>query len=321
MEQSAKYLLKKITEKVALLTDKKISQISYAPKENEWRAYICKSKPHWEDIAWRVKEPNENGEAEFHIGFFSAIPNVELNLAIKKVEELTKEMNRKLIINENGVRLIWMINLKEQTAINKLLVLIYEILPAFLNIAFENLFQFNKQDSVKKSVENITLTIEKRVIQVAEDEKTEISKQAIKSSNETLKESIDLLYNQILNNTQEASKEILFWRHLADETLGMPPEQLCGIIGDFDSLNNNLIQYKIKLEELASFDNEHAKKLFYILDNYLDEINSENILSIKKAEKNRGDKRKVSSNLKNLKSKVSDFEKIFANYSYNGWVP
>ena len=61
MEQTSKQLLKKISEKVATLTDKKISQIAHAPKESEWRTYISQSEPHWEDIAWRVKEPNSNG--------------------------------------------------------------------------------------------------------------------------------------------------------------------------------------------------------------------------------------------------------------------
>lgn len=45
MEQNAKQLLKRISNQVSTLTDKKISQVAHAPKENEWRAYIWQTKP------------------------------------------------------------------------------------------------------------------------------------------------------------------------------------------------------------------------------------------------------------------------------------
>ena len=101
MEQNAKQLLKRISEKVGTLTDKKISQVAHAPKENEWRAYIWQTKPHWEDIAWRIKEPNNRGGAEVHLGFYSAKPSEELAQAISKSEELAKGKVSHVIKNEN----------------------------------------------------------------------------------------------------------------------------------------------------------------------------------------------------------------------------
>lgn len=136
MEQNAKQLLKRISEKAGTLTDKKISQLSHAPKENEWRAYICQTKPHWEDIAWRVKEPNTRGEAEFHLGFYSAKPTVELAQAIARAEELAKGKVSHVIKNENGIRWVWKVNLNDENSLVKLFEDISNLMSSFLEIAF-----------------------------------------------------------------------------------------------------------------------------------------------------------------------------------------
>ena len=141
MEQNAKQLLKRISEKVSTLTDKQISQVAHAPKENEWRAYIWQSKPHWEDITWRVKEPNAKGETEVHLGFYSAKPSEELAQSIAKAEELAKGKVSHVIKNENGIRLVWKVNLNDVSSLDKLFEQINNLLSSFLDIAFESVIK------------------------------------------------------------------------------------------------------------------------------------------------------------------------------------
>jgi len=144
MEQNAKQLLKRISNQVSTLTDKKISQVAHAPKENEWRAYIWQSKPHWEDIAWRVKEPKAKGETEVHLGFYSAIPSEELVQSITKAEELAKGKVSHVIKNENGIRLVWKVNLNDSNSLDKLFEEISNLLGSFLDIAFGALIKSNQ---------------------------------------------------------------------------------------------------------------------------------------------------------------------------------
>jgi len=146
MEQNAKQILKRISEKVSTLTDKKISQIAHAPNHNEWRAYIWQTKPHWEDIAWRVKEPNMKGEAEVHLGFYSAKPSEELSKAISEAEELAKGKVTHLIKNENGIRLVWIVNLIDENALENLFYNINISLDKFIAIALNTLIKNNNAE-------------------------------------------------------------------------------------------------------------------------------------------------------------------------------
>lgn len=160
MEQNAKQLLKRISEKVGTLTDKKISQVAHAPKENEWRAYIWQTKPDWEDIAWRIKEPNNRGEAEVHLGFYSAKPTEELAQAISQSEELAKGKVSHVIKNENGIRLVWKVNLNDSNSLDKLFEEISNLLGSFLDIAFESLIKSspNTEESSDNHISEDTST-------------------------------------------------------------------------------------------------------------------------------------------------------------------
>jgi len=134
MEQNAKQLLKRISEKVETLADNKISQVAHAPRENEWRAYIWQKAP-WKDIAWRVKEPNIRGEAEVHLGFYSSKPDENLSTGIDKTEMLAKGKVSHVLKNENGISLVWKVNFNELTEIETVERTIMELLPEFISLA------------------------------------------------------------------------------------------------------------------------------------------------------------------------------------------
>ena len=135
MEHKAKQFLKKISESVASLTDKHISQVSYSPKEQEWRAYIAQGKPHWEDIAWRIKEPNNNGKSEFHLSIYSAKPGQSFSEAIEKIDNLSKGKVNKLIKYEKGISLIWEFNLDQEKHLRDLYEAVNLLLASFMDIA------------------------------------------------------------------------------------------------------------------------------------------------------------------------------------------
>jgi len=157
MEQNAKQLLKRISEKVGTLTNKKISQVAHAPSHNEWRAYIWQTKPHWEDIAWRVKEPNNRDEAEVHLGFYSAKPTEELAKAIAKAEELAKGNANHVIKNENGIRLVWIVSLNNQPNIDFIINKIFSILSIFMETALAKVcLNANSQIGLEKSLDDNT---------------------------------------------------------------------------------------------------------------------------------------------------------------------
>lgn len=126
---------------MSILTDKRISQVAHAPNYNEWRAYLSQTKPHWEDISWRVKEPNVRGEAEVHLGFYSARPSEELAHAIDKAEELAKGRVSHVIKNENGIRLVWKVDLNYENAIDNVFIQLNSMLSSFLDIAFDVLIK------------------------------------------------------------------------------------------------------------------------------------------------------------------------------------
>jgi hypothetical protein len=161
MEQNAKQLLKRISEKVETLTDNKISQVAHAPIENEWRAYIWQKAP-WKDIAWRVKEPNIRGEAEVHLGFYSSKPDEDLSTGIDKTEMLAKGKVSHLIKNENGIRLVWKVNFNELTEIETVERTIMELLPEFIPLALSYLIKSSQRSSVdpeKNNLEEVDISL------------------------------------------------------------------------------------------------------------------------------------------------------------------
>lgn len=139
MEQAAKNLLKRISEVVESITSRKATPVTHAPKYNEWRAYLCQAKPrtHWEDIAWRVKEPNLSGMAEVHLGIYSAKTVDGLSEAIEKIEALGKGIVSHVIKRESGISLVWNVRLNNSSEIDKLFDQIKGIIPQFLEIALQ----------------------------------------------------------------------------------------------------------------------------------------------------------------------------------------
>jgi hypothetical protein len=155
MEQTAKSFLKRITDQVSTYTDKKISKVAHAPKENEWRAYLWQSKPHWEDIAWRVKVPNVKGETEVHLGFYSEQPPEELYQAIAKADELARGMVSHIIKNENGIRLVWNANLNDEISLNNLYGQISNLLSSFLSIALDVLIKLSPNEEEEAEINSL----------------------------------------------------------------------------------------------------------------------------------------------------------------------
>ena len=163
MEQIAKQLLKRISDKAETLTSNKITKVSHSENNQEWRAYISQSNPHWEDISWRVKEPNKKGDSEVHLGFYSEIPSDQLTNAIKKTEKLGERIVDQIIKNDNGIRLVWKVNLNDNSALEKVEVAILKLLPDFLKNAFEVIIKkheinYNEFDDMSKAyIENVPL--------------------------------------------------------------------------------------------------------------------------------------------------------------------
>ena len=135
MEQNAKDLLKRISLKVENLTDKKITKVTHAPQKKQWLAHIHQNKPYWEDISWRVQEPNDKGESEVHLGFYSAEPASGFDENLNKAEALAKGNVNHVVKNENGIRLVWKVNLNDKSALDQLFEKISEILPEFMALA------------------------------------------------------------------------------------------------------------------------------------------------------------------------------------------
>jgi hypothetical protein len=165
MEQNAKQLLRRISEKVSNLTDKQISKVAHAPNYNEWRSYIWQNKPHWEDISWRVKEPNAKGNTEVHLGFYSSNPGDNFFEIIDKAEIIAKGKIAGVIKNENSIRLVWNVNLNNNEAIEQVFMQISTVLPEFLQLALSQLCHNNNidQENEKSQIiifENQNLKVE-----------------------------------------------------------------------------------------------------------------------------------------------------------------
>jgi hypothetical protein len=148
MNQNAKQFLTRISEKVSTLTDKTISQVAHAPKENEWRAYIWQRAP-WEDIAWRIKEPNANGEAEVHLGFYSSKPGEGFSEGLDNAEQLAKGKVSHIVKNENGIRFVWNVNLSDTKGLKKVEDTILELLPEFIPLALSCVVKETKTSLAK----------------------------------------------------------------------------------------------------------------------------------------------------------------------------
>jgi hypothetical protein len=148
MEQNAKSLLKRISEKVSTLTDKPISQISFAPNYNEWRSYICQRRPYWEDISWRVKEPNEKGLTEVHLGFFSNKVFEGFFEGLDKTEKIARGKVDYVIKNENGIRLVWNVNLNDIEHIEMVEEKVISLLPEFIPLALKYVIKYSSLSSV-----------------------------------------------------------------------------------------------------------------------------------------------------------------------------
>jgi hypothetical protein len=151
MEKHAKQLLKKISEFFSTLTDKKISQVAHSSNQYEYHAYIAQNKPHWEDITWRVKDPKENGDTEFHLGFYTEKPEEEFQDILIETEKLSLGIVSHVIKNENGIRLVWNINLNDSKAINELHDQVIKITPDFLKLAFKGVLKsLSNQNVIEK---------------------------------------------------------------------------------------------------------------------------------------------------------------------------
>jgi hypothetical protein len=173
MEQNAIDLLKRISLKVDALTDTKISKVTYAPQKKQWLAKIHQDKPYWEDISWRVQEPNDKGETEVHLGFYSAEPTFGFNEILNKVEALSKDNVNHIIKNENGIRLVWKINLNDKSELDQLFEKISAILPEFIALALKTVCEFSalKSKIIKEQeiAKNITEEIKVNKTQSKED--------------------------------------------------------------------------------------------------------------------------------------------------------
>ena len=133
-------LIDQLSQKITTLTTKKIPKISFSKKDNEWRRFISQWKPHWEDITWRVKVPNESGESEVHLGFYSAKTSDILNTAIIEVSNEFQSKTDNIIKNENGIRLVWNVNVNDPESIDKVVTAITDIITNFFKHAQKVLF-------------------------------------------------------------------------------------------------------------------------------------------------------------------------------------
>jgi hypothetical protein len=162
MEKNAKDFLKRISNLVETIVKEKSSIVSASKKANEWRAYLSQSKPHWEDITWRIKFPDTNdGKTRFQLGFYSAEPNEKFNDAILVSKKIFEGKNDDVIQNENGLRLIWNIDLNDLSSLNVLQDTIENNLKEFIVCLFESgICHLNLQDGIagKKSETEPNLT-------------------------------------------------------------------------------------------------------------------------------------------------------------------
>ena len=133
VDQLAKSFLINVTEAVEAFTLHKITTPIWSRKYNTWKSYTYQTKPHWEDISWRVKEPDENGVAEITFGFYSAKPTKKQLTAIKKFDEISKGYVDQVLKTSNGVNLVWKKNLNNQKEIDEVIKKISMLLPELMS--------------------------------------------------------------------------------------------------------------------------------------------------------------------------------------------
>jgi hypothetical protein len=132
VDQLAKSFLIKVTEAVVAFTLHKITTPVWSSKYNTWKSFTYQTKPHWEDISWRVKQPDENGDAELTFGFYSAKPTKKQLVAIKKFEKISEGHVDQIVKSDNGINLVWKKNLNNQQEIDEVLKKISALLPELM---------------------------------------------------------------------------------------------------------------------------------------------------------------------------------------------
>lgn len=166
MEQQAKAILKKISEKISSYTDKKITKVTFSEEYNEWRSYICQTKPYWIDITWRVKNPDDSGQTELHLGYYSKQVTANLTSSIEQASNFFNNIVDRFIKTNNGIRLVWNLNLNDANIINKVTDTVDTILENFLGLAFLALFSNDTIETSKKDQEAVD-----KPEQIGEDQK------------------------------------------------------------------------------------------------------------------------------------------------------
>ncbi len=174
MERIAKDIIKKISDEISTHTSQQISRVAYASKINEWHAYISQSKPHWEDLTWRIKDADERGVSEVHLGFYSACSSKELIKCIEQTEfvakDLVSESVDRIQKSENGIRIIWKVNLMDNTALEKVYEEIQKLIsPIVLNTS-QILFLSNLEST---QVNNVYESILETETEIFNEEKIE----------------------------------------------------------------------------------------------------------------------------------------------------
>ena len=139
-EQNAIEIIKQISKQISPLTKKKISKLQFNKKDNEWLSYLSQNSPHWEDLTCRVKFPDESGESEIHVGFYSAESTGNLQNVIETIDSQFNTKSDSVDKNENRIRLIWKVNLNDSSTIEKALEAIKPIIFDFTSLALQVLF-------------------------------------------------------------------------------------------------------------------------------------------------------------------------------------
>ena len=88
----------------------------------------------------RVKFPDESGESEIHIGFYSAESTDKLQNVIETIDSQFNTKSDSVDKNENRIRLIWKVNLNDTSTIEKALEAINPIIFDFTSLALQVLF-------------------------------------------------------------------------------------------------------------------------------------------------------------------------------------
>lgn len=150
--ENAKYLIEQISQKVFSLTDLRITKASFSTKENEWRAYIHQTKPHWEDIAWRVKLNKNNTEGQIQLTVFSSRPPSNFIQISESIEELvvSNQFSQIDIRTDKSIAIGWMIDdIENGYMIQVKLGQILTVLDSFIKLTLENLVKNGDRRNVE----------------------------------------------------------------------------------------------------------------------------------------------------------------------------